>query len=314
LDFSFWFLYHNLKSSVGWCCAGLVKRLLRILHIVPALFARGGIIGGAERYALELARHMAQVTPTRLVTFGDRDRTETIGELEICVIGSPWYIRGQRTNPVSWSLFPELLRADVIHCHQKHVLTSSLAAIFSRLSGRRVFVSDLGGGGWDISAYLSTDRWYHGHLHISEYSRRCFGHETNPNAHVILGGVDFKKFSPDDLVKRERVVLFVGRILPHKGINDLIAAMPKELTLEIIGPQSDSRFLADLHKFAAGKNVCFRHGCNDDALLKAYRRAMCVVCRAFTVPCMVRRHGCLNCWGRPCLREWRAVLLFYALT
>ena len=40
----------------------------RVLHVVPALFAReGGIVGGAERYALELARHMAERVPTTLV-------------------------------------------------------------------------------------------------------------------------------------------------------------------------------------------------------------------------------------------------------
>jgi glycosyltransferase involved in cell wall biosynthesis len=252
-------------------------KVMRVVHLVPALFAREGVIGGGERYALELARHMAQVTRTRLVTFGDRERTERIGELEIRVIGAPWYIRGQQTNPVALSLLPELKSADVIHCHQQHVLASSCAAIFCRLSGRRVFVSDLGGGGWDLSAYISTDSWYHGHLHISEYSRHCFGHETNPNAHVILGAVDTQKFSPDDSVKRDQTVLFVGRILAHKGINDLITALPDELSLEIIGQPGDSRFLADLQKLAEGKNVRFRHDCDDAALVEAYRRALCVV-------------------------------------
>lgn len=244
---------------------------------MPALFAREGIIAGGERYVFELARHMAQVTPTRLVTFGDRERTESVGDLEIHVIGAPWYIRGQRTNPIALSLLPELKSADVIHCHQQHVVASSVAALLCRLSGRRVFVSDLGGGGWDISAYVSTDRWYHGHLHISEYSRRCFGHETNHKAHVILGGVDTDKFSPDESIKRENTVLFVGRILPHKGINDLIAALPDDLNLEIIGQAGDARFLADLQKLAEGKNVRLRHDCDDAALVEAYRRAMCVV-------------------------------------
>ena len=53
-----------------------------------------------------------------------------------------------------------------------------------------MFVTDLGGGGFDVSAYVSTDRWFHGHLHISEYSRKVAGHERNPRARVILGGVD----------------------------------------------------------------------------------------------------------------------------
>src|SRR5688500_5377834 len=31
----------------------------RVVHIVPALFGAQGVVGGAERYAFELARHMA---------------------------------------------------------------------------------------------------------------------------------------------------------------------------------------------------------------------------------------------------------------
>src|SRR4051812_35058076 len=72
-------------------------RAPRVLHLVPALFdARDGIIGGAERYALELARHMARETPTTLLSFGERERRETLGELKIRVIGDPWYVRRQR--------------------------------------------------------------------------------------------------------------------------------------------------------------------------------------------------------------------------
>src|SRR6185295_17805086 len=94
----------------------------RVLHIVPALFGSDdGIVGGAERYALELARFMAEEVPTTLVTFGERERKETLGQLKIRVIGNPWYVRGQRTNPVSLALVSELRRADVVHCHQQHV-------------------------------------------------------------------------------------------------------------------------------------------------------------------------------------------------
>jgi len=51
--------------------------------------------------------------------------------------------------------------------HQQHVLASSLAALFLPMSGRKVFASDLGGGGWDISSCISTDAWYH----VSSYQR-----------------------------------------------------------------------------------------------------------------------------------------------
>ena len=156
-----------MKTDWRWPTTHLV------LHIVPALFGGSdGILGGAERYALELARHMADEVPTTLVSFGEKDRHESIGRLSVRIIGNPWYVKGQRSNPVALSLLGELLKSDVVHCHQQHILVSSLSALACRLSGRKVFVSDLGGGGWDISAYLSTDRWYHGHLHISEYSRK----------------------------------------------------------------------------------------------------------------------------------------------
>jgi glycosyltransferase involved in cell wall biosynthesis len=251
---------------------------VRILHIVPALFdSRLGVLGGAERYAFELARQMAEEVPTRLVTFGDRNLQETVGRLEIRVIGNARYVRGQRQNPFSSALFRELAEASVVHCYQQHILTSSLAALACRLRGRRVFVSDLGGGGWDISAYVSTDRWYHGHLHISEYSRRTFGHAGKPWAQVILGGVDTQKFSPDGSGPRDGSVVFVGRLLPHKGVNDLVNAVPADMRLKIIGQPHDPRFCQDLHALSAGKQVTFHDDFTDSDLVSAYRKALCVV-------------------------------------
>ena len=252
--------------------------MTRVLHLVPALFGDGdGVVGGAERYALELARHMADETPTTLVSFGERERRETLGRLKIRVIGNPWYVRGQRANPVAASLLSELRRSDVIHCHQQHVLASSLSALVCRLSQRRVFVSDLGGGGWDLSAYVSTAGLYHGHLHISEYSRKVYGQAGEPWAHVILGGVDTEKFSPDESVRRDETVLFVGRLLPHKGVNDLVKAVGPDMPLEIIGRAYSPQYLEDLKALASGKRVAFRHDCDDAALVHAYRKALCVV-------------------------------------
>jgi glycosyltransferase involved in cell wall biosynthesis len=249
-----------------------------VLHIVPALFSSDdGVIGGAERYALELARHMANETPTTLVSFGDESRQDTSGQLKIRVIAGAKYIGGERSNPISLSLVSELRKADVVHCHQQHILASSMVALLCNLSGRRVFVSDLGGGGWDVSAYLSTDRWYHGHLHLSEYSRKIFQQTDQPWAHVILGGVDTLKFSPSESVSQDGTVLFVGRLLPHKGINDLISAVAPDMSLEIIGQAYDAHYLEDLKALAIGKQVRFRHDCDDDELVQSYRNALCVV-------------------------------------
>lgn len=220
---------------------------------------------------------MAEVTPTRLLAFGDEPTTETVGRLDLRVIGKPWYVRGQRSNPVAAAMLSEVLKANIIHCHQQHILASSLASLVSRVAGRKVFVTDLGGGGWDISGYMNTDRWYRGHLHISEYSRRVFGQAGQPWSHVILGGIDTEKFFPDPSVPRDGSVVFVGRLLPHKGINYLIAALPPDLPLKVIGRAMDDRFLHELHALATGKQVTFHHDCSDADVVKAYRSALCIV-------------------------------------
>jgi glycosyltransferase involved in cell wall biosynthesis len=249
----------------------------RVLHVVPALFGDSGIVGGAERYAFELARHMAERTPTQLVTFGEDDRVEQVDGLMVRVLGGAHRVRGQATNPFSRRLLPLLRDAEVIHCHQTHVVASSVAAATARLTSRRVFTTELGGGGWDVSAYVSTDRWFHGHLHISEYSRHVSGHDGRPWAHVISGGVDVARFSPDSAVPRRDTVVFVGRLLPHKGLDDLIEAAADDLPVEIIGRPYDTAYCDRLRQAARGKQIAFRTDCDDEAIVNAYRRALCVV-------------------------------------
>lgn len=269
---------------------------MKVLHVVPARFdAADGTLGGAERYVDQLARHMAAGgTPTTLLSFGERAlETRTPEGLRVRVLPRPWRVRGQRHNPLAWGLVPEVLRHDVVHCHQTHVLASSLAAVLARLTGKRVFTTDLGGGGWDVSAYVNTDRWYHGHLHLSEYSRRVFGHARRPRAHVILGGVDGERFTPAAAVVTvtpgfppipppDAPVLYVGRLLPHKGLDDLLRAIPPAaedagLRLEVIGRPGDDDTLAYLHELAAGRPVRFRLDCSDDGLIAALQTCRCLV-------------------------------------
>jgi len=252
---------------------------VRAIHTVPALFSNtgGGILGGAERYALELARHMADRTPTTLVSFGNQDRSEKIGNLNIRIFGNPIHVRGLPSNPFSLRAIAALGQADVIHCHQRHIVMSSSAAALARVSGKKVFVSDLGGGGWDISRYISTENWFHGHLHISAYSRQVSKQAQSPRAHVIMGGVDTARFSPNPAVPRTGHVLFVGRILPHKGVNYLVEALPEGMTLEIVGQPYHPEFFREVQRLAQGKNVIFHHDSTDDQLIEAYRSALCIV-------------------------------------
>jgi glycosyltransferase involved in cell wall biosynthesis len=212
-----------------------------------------------------------------LYSFGPAEERYAIGRLSVRIFRTLLHVRSRGGNPVAPGLFARLPRFDVIHCHQRAMLFSSLSAAAGRLSRRRVFVSDLGGGAWDLSAYVPTERWYHGHLHISQYSRRLIDRADDPRHAVILGGVDAEKFAPDPSVPRGDGVLFVGRLLPHKGVIDLVEGVDAGTPLELIGQPYDARYAEDLRAAAAGKRVTFRHDCDDAALVDAYRRARVVV-------------------------------------
>jgi glycosyltransferase involved in cell wall biosynthesis len=225
---------------------------------------------------------MAERVPTRLVSFGQSPGRRVEGALEIVTVGPPWHVRGQASNPFAWQAVRAAAEADVVHCHQQHILISSVTALAARARGRRVFCTDLGGGGWDVSAYISTDRLFHRHLHISDYSRRVFGQAGLDRAQVIYGGVDATRFSPDDRVERDLECLFVGRLLPHKGVDVLLEALPGDMRAAVIGPAPDARYLADLRRLAEGKRVEFHHDCDDAGLVEAYRRARVVVLPSVT--------------------------------
>lgn len=250
----------------------------RVLHIVPALFtADDGVVGGAERYVYELARHMSDVVPTSLVTFGARNHEEQVGRLRVRVIGEPWHVRNQASNPFAFRLLAEMRRADIVHCHQQHIVASSVAALTGRVLGIPVFCTDLGGGGFDLSSFVNTDRLFSGHLHISEFSRRISRHQDVPWSNVIWGGVDTLKFAPGGRYEPNGPVLFVGRILPHKGIDALVRAVPDDVPLWVVGPVHDQRYLLDLQNLARAGNVSFRHDLDDRALVDAYQGARCIV-------------------------------------
>lgn len=250
----------------------------RVVHITPALFGMDGVFGGAERYSFELARYMAKVTPTALVSFSTSPRGFVTSEgLEVVALGPPWYVRGQRFNPIHPGIVRAIASADIIHCHQPATMVAELSALIARLSGRRVFASDLGGGGWSFSSRVPTDGWFHGHLHISSYSRTVAGHQDRRGATVIYGGVDTELFTPDTSVSREPLAVFVGRLMPHKGIDVLVQSLPNGMKLELIGRPYNERYFRDLKLLAQGKDVVFRHDATDHDIVNAYRRSMCVV-------------------------------------
>ncbi len=244
----------------------------------PTYFAPESILGGGERYAEELARAMAKradITEVKFLSFGRQALRERVSPSYERVILKSW--SRSLLTPFSPAIWDELAEADVVHCHQYFVLPTFLAALAGHLRGARVFVSDLGGGAWTPGYQIDQSRWITAHLPISRYAAHGLPGRDRP-FRVIYGGVDLARYplrppAPD----HDGSVVFLGRILPHKGLHFLIEGLPAHLVLHVLGTAADPAYLARLRGLAAGKDVRFHLGLSDAEVLPYLRRAMALV-------------------------------------
>lgn len=247
---------------------------LAVCHVSPTYFAPESVMGGGERFAEELARAMSARARVKLVAFGPRARRERASPAFERVILESWF--SDPMLPFSPRLFAELAGADVIHCHQQNVLSTFLAAWWGARRGRRVFVSDLGGGGWTPGYQIDVARWITAHLPISAYAAAGIGGRPRPR-HVIYGGVDLARYPRRETLAHDGSVVFLGRLLPHKGVHFLLEAAPPELPVHVVGTEADPAYLARLGELARGKTVTFHHRLADAEVVALLQRAMALV-------------------------------------
>lgn len=246
-----------------------------VCHLSPTLFGRaGGVVGGGERFAEELARFMARRVDVRLISFGSDARWERISPgFERIILKNRSPLTGV---PFSTALFRTLRAADVIHCHQYYVLTTFLAALYGKLRGIPVFVSDLGGGSWTPAFHVDQSRLITAHLPISRYAANLV-EGANRRSSIIYGGADVERFLPRPEAEHDGSAVFLGRILEHKGIHLLIDGAPDDVEVQVVGTVSDADYLERLHRLAEGKRVRFLHGLDDDAVIGRLQEAMVLV-------------------------------------
>jgi alpha-maltose-1-phosphate synthase len=248
--------------------------MLRVCHVSPTYFAPESVLGGGERFAEELARAMAARAEVKLVSFGRQAFRERPAPCYERVI-----LRSRTRDPLtpfSLGLWRELRGADVVHCHQYFVLPTFLAALAGRLGGRRVFVSDLGGGGWTPAYHLDQSRWITAHLPLSRYAARGLP-GRNRRHRVIWGGVDPLRYPMRGELAHDGSLVFLGRLLPHKGIHFLIEGLPPGVPLHVIGPAPDADYRARLARLAEGKDVRFHGPLPDAQVIERLGRAMALV-------------------------------------
>lgn len=253
---------------------------MTVLHISPTWFDDRSVIGGAERYSLELARACSASVPTTLLTFSDRAATHHDGALRVRHLR-----RGRSTslavNPLRIALFDEVRRADVVHCHQVDTFVTNAAVLLGAALGKRVFISDLGGGHrYAPSLKLPVLPRATGLLLLSEYSRRLWQEQPAwrrpPRMSVVYGGVDLARFRPGGGAIAPQV-LFVGRLLRHKGIEHAIAAVTPPHRLVIAGRSYDDAYAAMLRDVAGSRDVVFRSDVGDAELPSLYASSLATI-------------------------------------
>lgn len=238
-------------------------------------------MGGAERYAYELAKAMAENNPVVFMSFAHKSSSHRDGALMVEHI--PWGIlgRGRCANPFSVRFLKWILWTDVIHCHQTHIMSTDLSLLIGLAFRKKVFVTDLGGcGRYFLSRYLPIMRSAVGFLLISEFSEKRWVEgpwKDRPRQSWVIGGgvnLDLFRTKPS---KKKLGVLFVGRIRSEKGLDILLEAMPASSPLTIAGSIEDENYLRRLRSIALKKNVIFNIGCKDEELCSLYANSLVTV-------------------------------------
>jgi glycosyltransferase involved in cell wall biosynthesis len=145
---------------------------------------------------------------------------------------------------------------------------------------KKVVLTDVGGGGASLSTRIrkwlrfDLNRRAHGLALVSDYSARFFADWPQPKV-VLWGGV--RSNATPSWQPPQGFALFVGRLLPHKGVLPLIQALPPGVPLKIIGESYDPEYRRLLARAAEGRDVEFLGRVSDQALDDWYARASVVV-------------------------------------
>lgn len=251
----------------------------RVAYMTPLYFGADAYLGGGERFPLNVAKAVASTGryEVELISFGDRDE-QVLRPLAdgVTLRLLPVAARRPGAAPLSWDVLPVLAEADLVHVHQIFSRSGEVAVLAAKLMGKPVCASDHGGASSWVGRSLGMLDLVDRVLTYSKFGATVI--DAPGRVSTIPGGVDNHYFTPAPAPspRRDRVV-FVGRLLPHKGVDRLLTALPDDVALTVCGTPHREDYTRLLTSLARGKQVEFISGADDGQLRELYRRAICVV-------------------------------------
>jgi hypothetical protein len=219
------------------------------------------------------------LTPVTHALFGleDGDVTEERLRLRTYGIKRLDQRRGLAITKATWSALNEF---DVIHLMVFPSMAADLLILSASLRDQLVVLTDVGGGGLSLTAYLNRIsprlgliRLAAGLAHLSNHAARLYQGWSQPST-VLFGGATF---DAREMTTSGGYALFVGRLLQHKGVLELIDAIDETTPLRIVGRPYDRNYLTALTAAAKGKNIEFYFDASDEELRQHYQGASVVL-------------------------------------
>lgn len=260
---------------------------MRILFVAPTYFSQDSVIGGGERYVHELSRFLGRDNELTVLSFANRSKTFSEKEVQFHISKGFSFGHFSKTNPFSLSPISLISRKtfDVVHTHQICTFVSDLACYKAFKEGIPVFGTDHGGGGaWVLNhrfkIYPKYKKVIGQSSEASEILKRDF---SKQQVEMIAGGVDTEYFRPGADHRPQSDILFVGRLMEHKGIHTLIRAFvdwdQDHYNLVILGRKAEQSYYNKLQELAEPKRsrIYFKTDATDQELLEAYQNSAITV-------------------------------------
>lgn len=177
----------------------------------------------------------------------------------------------------------QFLEFDLFHIMVFPTPFCDFLILLALMCGKKVVLTDVGGGGACLSTRLAkysqilTPMYHvHGLAHLTEYASIPFAHWRCRQV-VLRGGVSSETEKTKSAGIMGGYALFVGRLLPHKGVLELISCLSPETSLHVVGTILDHSYHEKLVNAARGKCVTFHLNCDNSKLAELYRNCSVVV-------------------------------------